>query len=68
MDGIPNVKFLITGRPVDAIGHSLRTRLSPDPPAHPTARKLGLEEVERSLVDDDVTEEVLDYYLPEDWD
>jgi len=48
MDGIPNVKFLITGRPVDAIEDAIDEMLET------RVEWLTLENVGRSLVNDDI--------------
>ena len=53
MNGIPNVKFLVTGRPVYHADYHTPSKLLMHPQTvH--AEKLYLHQVERSLVDDDI--------------
>jgi len=50
MDGIPNVKFFVTGRPAGEMAHGFFRQ----PPLYPPAKELSLGDVERSLVDHDI--------------
>ena len=50
MDGIPNVKFFVTGRPVRDIMYGFFLK----PPLYPVAKVSRLDDVEPSLVDDDI--------------
>jgi len=50
MDGIPNVKFFVTGRPVGDMAY----RVLQESPVYPIAKVFRLDDIERSLVDDDI--------------
>jgi len=50
MDGIPNVKFFVTGRPVGDMAYGFFRKS----PVYPIAKVSRLDDVERSLVDDDI--------------
>ena len=77
MDGIPNVKFLIAGRPLLDSGCRRLPLNSKNPLAHATTKKVDLDEVERSSVDDDIKlfmraqlgeyKKVMGHQHPEDW-
>ena len=49
VDQVPNIKFLITGRPLDKIHFGFFL-----PPLHPFTKILSLREVECALVDNDI--------------
>ena len=50
MDGIPNVKFFVTGRDAGEMAHGFFR----EPPLYPPAKALRLGDVERTLVDHDI--------------